>query len=170
MESWSPPEQAASSAGPDRFPTAGVNSLASVWVRAGARFIDTVLLAIPVALALTISVAASGTESTEEVTIPVWTIATWFGLTFLYETIGTTLWGQTIGKLICGVRVARIDNGRCPLWWQAGIRVAIPGVVGSVAHPLASFVVMGLYVAAAFDALRRTVPDRAAGTVVVRSR
>lgn len=170
MESWTPPERTAFPTTPDSFPASGVNSLAPIWVRGAARVLDGVLLAVPILIVTAISLAASGTEPGDDISLPIGVVAGSFALSFVYETLGVTLWGQTLGKLVCGVRVARQDNGRCPVWWQAGIRVALPGVVGAIVHPLASLVTVGLFAAAIFDPLRRTVPDRAAGTVVVRAR
>src|SRR5690606_31735966 len=99
-----------------------------------------------------------------------WVTGTVFVVQFVYETVCVTLWGQTLGKLVCGVRVARLVNGRCPLWWEAGLRVALPGVVGAIPHPAALAASIAIYAVAVVDPLRRTLADRAAGTVVVRAR
>jgi uncharacterized RDD family membrane protein YckC len=88
----------------------------------------------------------------------------------IYETICVSLWGQTVGKLIMGIRVARQVNGRCPLWWESALRIGFPAVIAAIPLPFAGAVVMGLYLTAGFDPMRRNVPDRAAGTVVVRAR
>ena len=68
------------------------------------------------------------------------------------------------------MRVVRLVNGRCPLWWEAAIRIALPGAVAVIPDPLAKAVALALYGVAVADPMRRNVPDRAAGTVVVRSR
>jgi uncharacterized RDD family membrane protein YckC len=158
----------------DAFPAAGVNALASISSRAAARIIDTIVVLVPtsvvvliVALA-TVGVDADAMQDSDGVVA--WTTGTTFVLQFLYETVAITLWGQTLGKLVLGVRVARLANGRCPLWWESGIRVALPSLVWAIPHPVAQLAALGLYLVAMFDPLRRTVPDRAAGTVVVRAR
>lgn len=162
---------------PRAFPATGVNSLATVPRRWLARVVDAVLVGLPVLVvsSVVLVVQAAGDPSSDpaEAVGPTAQAVTWaaaVAVAVLYETVAITLWGQTLGKLLLGVRVARQVNGRCPLWWEAALRIALPGVVATVPHPLAKMAAMALYVAAMFDPLRRGVPDRAAGTVVVRSR
>jgi uncharacterized RDD family membrane protein YckC len=163
-------------AGPDAFPRTGVNSLASYESRAFARLLDASLLGIPYFFVVLV-IAAVSTDTTAQTEPVEWTGPLWltvFGpliaLFVVYETVCVTLWGQTLGKLALGVRVARQVNGRCPLWWQSFLRVGIVGVVLLIPFVPVLFVASGLYMAAGFDPLHRNVPDRAAGTVVVRTR
>lgn len=175
-DEWHPPSSAVMPVGPQSFPDAGVNSLAPIGLRAAARAIDWALISIPsfvvftIAALTTVGLDADAEAMAADVTLALWFTASAFLFGFVYETVCLTLWGQTLGKLVLGLRVARQANGRCPLWWEAGIRVALPGVVSAVPHPAAPVGALVLYVAASFDPMRRTVPDRAAGTVVVRSR
>jgi uncharacterized RDD family membrane protein YckC len=174
IDEWHPPTQAQHPEGPDAFPAAGVNSLAAIWTRAIARSIDTVIVMIPALVVLSVVAVASGPGGSDEVeaspALQASVTGTIFLVSFLYETIGVTVWGQTLGKLLCGIRVARLLNGRCPLWWEAGLRVALPGVVAAVPHPAALAASLAIYAVALFDPMRRTLADRAAGTVVVRAR
>ncbi|HYI61183.1 MAG TPA: RDD family protein [Acidimicrobiales bacterium] len=163
--------------GPQSFPAAGANSLATISRRWLARGVDAVLIGVPVLLATSVVLVlqAAGDPSAEpaDAAGPTAQAVTWGALVavaVLYETVTVTLWGQTLGKLLLGIRVARQVNGRCPLWWEAAVRIALPGVVATVPHPLAKAAAMALYAAAMFDPLRRGVADRAAGTVVVRTR
>lgn len=162
--------------GSDAFPARGVNSLASVGARGVARSIDLLLLAVPVIIGYTIAaVIASGGSPDPETTLASESAAAWIwgsaiALAVVYETICVTLWGQTLGKAIMGLRVVRLANGRCPLWWEAAIRIGLPGAVAVIPFPLAKGVAVALYGVAAADVMRRNVPDRAAGTVVVRAR
>jgi len=163
----------------DRFPARGVNSLAPMGPRALARAFDAPLLAVPYLVITIVAMMAVtgfdvdataddlGLSTTQQYLL---LIGPAVALVVVYETICTTLWGQTAGKVVAGVRVARLGNGRCPLWWESAIRIALPGLVALVPHGLALFVAVCLYLAAGFDPLGRSVPDRAAGTVVVRAR
>ena len=162
--------------GPDSFPRRGVNSLASLEGRAVARLLDALLLGIPyfVVAAVVAAVLAGSEPATEpvEMTGRLWlaVFGPLVGLFVVYETVCVWLWGQTVGKLALGVRVARQVNGRCPLWWEAFLRVGIVGLVLLIPFMPVVFVASGLYMVAGFDEMRRNVPDRAAGTVVVRAR
>lgn len=162
--------------GPESFPARGVNSLASVGSRGLARLLDLAVLGVPLTVAYTIAaLIASGGAPDPETTLAsqsayVWMWGSAIALAVVYETICVTLWGQTLGKLVVGVRVVRLANGRCPLWWESAIRIALPGAVAVIPSPLAKAAAVALYVVAVSDPIRRNVPDRAAGTVVVRSR
>lgn len=178
-DEWHPPAVEAFPTRPESFPAAGVNSLAPIASRALARLIDAVLVSLPtlaVVFAYVALVAGldADTEEIEEVAgdaaLLGWTIGVAFASAVLYETLCIARWGQTLGKLIFRIRVARQANGRCPQWWEAAIRVALPGVVAAIPHPAARAASLVLYGVAIFDPLRRSLPDRAAGTVVVRAR
>ncbi len=163
--------------GPQSFPATGVNALATIMRRWLARAVDAVIVGVPVLLVtsvvLVVRAAGEPGADTADAASGTAQAATWAALVLMavvYETVTITFWGQTIGKFLLGIRVARQVNGRCPLWWEAALRIAVPGVVATIPHPLAKVVAMGLYMTAMFDPLRRGVPDRAAGTVVVRSR
>lgn len=161
---------------PGAFPRAGVNSLAPTATRGLARLFDALVLAVPYLLVLSVIVAAiTGGDPSEltdlgETRIWILYVGPAVTLTIVYETICTTLWGQTVGKLVFGIRVARLGNGRCPLWWESALRITLPGAVAIIPHVAALAAAISLYVVAGFDPIRRSVPDRAAGTVVVRAR
>jgi uncharacterized RDD family membrane protein YckC len=174
IDEWHPPTQAHHPDGPEAFPARGVNSLATLWTRAVARSFDAVLVLLPALVVFSIVALATGTTGPQEAEDSSLLAASFTGsifvVSFLYETISIYLWGQTAGKALCGIRVARLVNGRCPLWWEAGLRVALPGVVAAVPHPAALAAAAAIYLVAIFDPMRRTLADRAAGTVVVRAR
>jgi uncharacterized RDD family membrane protein YckC len=175
IDEWHPPSEAKMPTGPQAFPRTGVNSLATLGARGVARTIDAVLLGIPFSLiALLVMLLIDGGDPNEPMQQSPQTyiavLAPLLVLAVLYETIAVTLWGQTIGKLIMGIRVARQVNGRCPLWWESMLRIGLPAVVAAIPLPFAVAVAMGLYTTAGFDPMRRNITDRAAGTVVVRAR
>jgi len=178
IDEWHPPSQTPMPVGPQSFPRTGVNSLASLGARGLARTLDTLLIGIPYFTVVgTLMVVASGATSGDDAsTIEIGTdgwVAIWGPLAIIlvvYETVGVTLWGQTLGKAVVGIRVARQVNGRCPLWWEAALRIGVVSVVLVIPHQLALAVAMGLFTTAGFDPMRRNITDRAAGTVVVRAR
>jgi uncharacterized RDD family membrane protein YckC len=177
-EEWHPPVAEPFPSGPESFPATGVNSLATITSRWVARVVDSLLVAVPVGLATTVVIVAQAggdptaetatAESTATAQAVMWGAIV--ALAVVYETVAVARWGQTVGKALMGIRVARQVNGRCPVWWEAALRIGLPGVVAAIPHPLARVAAMAMFVVAMFDPLRRGLPDRAAGTVVVRSR
>lgn len=176
IDEWHPPTEPRMPVGPHSFPRTGVNSLATLGSRGVARTLDTLLIGIPYfsIVALVLMLADSGRTSDEAVEIGIqgW-VAIWGPLAAIlvvYETVAVALWGQTLGKLVVGIRVARQVNGRCPLWWEAAVRIGLVAVVLVIPHQLSLVVAMALFTTAGFDPMRRNITDRAAGTVVVRAR
>jgi uncharacterized RDD family membrane protein YckC len=86
----------------------------------------------------------------------------------LYETVLVRTTGQTVGKMLLGVRVARLTSGGRPDLSQSALRSLVPTSV--VAIPLAALCYPFFYLSAWFSPLRRDIPDHAGGTVVVRTR
>ena len=177
IDEWHPPSENPMPAGPQSFPRTGVNSLASLGARGVARTLDALVVAVPYSIVasivlLIVNGTDSGTTETMEPTARSYVVLVvpLLVLAVLYETVAVTLWGQTLGKLALGVRVARQVNGRCPLWWESALRIGLPAVVAAVPLPLALAVAIGLFTTAGFDPMRRNITDRAAGTVVVRAR
>lgn len=71
--------------------------------------------------------------------------------------------GQTPGKQLTGLRVYHLNNQRAASWGQMFVRQIVGGIVNSIFY-------IGLIVSIVFlftDPLRRTVPDRIAGTIVL---
>jgi uncharacterized RDD family membrane protein YckC len=178
IDEWHPPTQDPMPVGPQSFPRTGANSLATVGQRAFARSLDGLLLLGvwgPIALViLYVRTGGGDPQAAEEMAAPldyVWMVAPLVVLAVVYETICLSLWGQTLGKLAAGIRVARLVNGRCPLWWESALRIGLPGVVATVpAFGIAPAVALALFTTAGFDPMRRNLVDKAAGTVVVRAR
>lgn len=167
------PAHAPMPTGPDSFPATGPNALAKIPKRAFARLLDLAVIGFPLVIVVALVLLATGydpSEATDRETLPSWLTAAWFGTVFGYETIAVAWTGRTLGKLAMGIRVARLDNGRRPLWWQAGIRVALPAVIATVPHPLTQIMFIGIYVSSQFDSMGRGLHDKAAGTIVVTTR
>ena len=86
----------------------------------------------------------------------------------VYEVVPTALWGRTPGKAIVGTRVVRIGDDRPPGWKRAVLRWVLPALAFQI-HVVGWIVAILLRAVLVLDPLRRSVPDRLAGTIVVRA-
>ena len=71
--------------------------------------------------------------------------------------------GQTPGKKVMGLRTYHLQNQRAASWGQMFVRQIVGGIVNG-------FLYIGFIISVVFlftDPLRRTVPDRIAGTIVL---
>jgi uncharacterized RDD family membrane protein YckC len=159
------PDETPRPRGPDDFPSAGPNSLASIGQRAAARLLDTVLIGVPAVLVLLPFVTVEGNKVTS---IPGWAILPFVAMMVVYEVALETWLGQTLGKMLLGVRVARLVNGTGPDVSQVTLRALLPASV--LAIPFISVAYPFIYLTAGFSPMRRGVHDHAGGTVVVRTR
>jgi len=151
--------------GPDDFPSAGPNSLASLYQRAGARVVDTILIGVPAVLVILPFITVEGDKVTA---IPSWAILPFVVMMVVYEVVLETWLGQTLGKMLFGVRDARHVNGTGPDVSQVTLRALVPASV--LAIPLVRVLYPFVYLTAGFSPMRRGVHDHAGGTVVVRTR
>lgn len=166
-DDWYPPSTRTMPTEPADFPSSGRNSLALFAPRALARILDAALIGFPVLL---IGLATVLPSQGNEAELPRWTSAVWFVLVIVYETALVAWRGQTLGKLVMGVKVGRIDNGRPPPWWQAAIRIALPAAAAGLPFQWAIIAYSAIYSTVMWNPLRRGLHDQAAGTVVVASR
>ena len=82
--------------------------------------------------------------------------------------IGYLIWmliawgkGQTPGKQVMGMRIYHLENQRAASWGQMFMRQFVGGIVNGILY-------IGFIVSVVFlftDPMRRTVPDRIAGTI-----
>jgi uncharacterized RDD family membrane protein YckC len=159
------PEDAPRPREPGDFPPVGVNSLAGFWARAAARIFDVIIVGIPALLVVVPFVTIKNDKVTAT---PDWAVLPFIGLFAAYEIVLGSWTGQTLGKMLCGVRVAQLVNGRRPEVGQAALRALLPLTV--LAVPVLAFTWPLIYMTAIFSPLGRGVHDYAGGTVVVRSR
>lgn len=75
---------------------------------------------------------------------------------------------QTIGKALCGLRIARCDGRRPGLLRIVALRTLLPGVIALIPFLGLLFVIADF--AALFDDDRRSLHDHVADTRVVRAR
>jgi uncharacterized RDD family membrane protein YckC len=154
--------------GPESFPTTGPNALAKPWTRAAARVLDTVVVAAPFFFLVVVVLAITGGLSEDR--FPLWVRPLWAVLVVAYEAPLLAWRGQTVGKFVLGIKVARIDDGRPPQWAQAAMRIGLPAVLMSIPHPLGIVAASAVYFSSSWDPIGRGGHDKAAGTVVVASR
>jgi uncharacterized RDD family membrane protein YckC len=82
-----------------------------------------------------------------------------------YEVTMTALKGQTVGKMVMSIHVARADNGELPGWGKAVGRWALPTLLGLI--PLVGWIgTLLTYLSLTWDDRRQGWHDKAAGTVV----
>lgn len=153
-------------AGPADFPPVGPGSLASVWRRAWARLTDSALVDAPVLVATGL-VTGFGTLLTAA---PAWAVAVNLLIPAVYEVVFLAWRGQTVGKILWGVRVCRLADGGIPRPDRAAMRVALPAAVGLVGSWVLPGAFLVVYLAALWHPLRQGWHDRAADTVVVSVR
>jgi uncharacterized RDD family membrane protein YckC len=154
---------------PESFPTTGPGSLASIGQRAIARIIDTALVAVPLSI---VSIVWYTDRSDGELSIaaPIWVVALFFAIDLTYEVTMVHVWGRTLGKMLLGLRIVRLPDGDHPDWGQAGVRYLVPGVADAIPVWFSGLFAIGIYLTAMFDPVYRGVHDKAAGTLVLRTR
>ena len=87
----------------------------------------------------------------------------------IYETVMVAWRGQTLGKMLMGVRVARYSDGQTPIVTEAAVRYAVPTLPLYIPY-IGQIAWIGVYLSAIPNARKQGFHDKAAGTVVVRSR
>jgi uncharacterized RDD family membrane protein YckC len=152
-----------------------VRTLASPGARAGARVIDWVIIFIVSSIVSVVGLGgglAMGSTGSDA------GIAAMFGALFMtfitvgiiaigYEVTLVALKGQTVGKMVVGIRVARADNGDLPGWGPAAIRWALPGLVAFIIPVFGMLAALVVYLSFLWDDRRQGWHDKAAATVVV---
>ena len=75
--------------------------------------------------------------------------------------------GQTVGKKMLGIKIARADNTACSVWRIAGRRFLIPGLIGQI--PIAGLFFGFADILFIFRESRRCVHDLIADTIVIQA-
>ena len=147
-----------------------MRELANLGSRLGARILDWILVGVAIGILAVIGIVgalASGDEATFIMVV--------FGLAFsvvvitlLYEMTMIALRGQTVGKMMVGVKVVRAADGDLPGWGKSIGRWLIlvaPGMI-PVGGLLLTLLV---YLSPTFDDRRQGWHDKAVATVVVKA-
>jgi len=141
--------------------------LASLGRRAGGIIIDQALIAAPVFGGFYLAGFNPADALAEGRSIWFTIAITTLGLA--YETVGVWRWGRTLGKLITGTRVVRVEDGGGLGFTRAFQRSLVPTTVSAIPQ-VGMFFGIGIYVWAFFDPLRQGIHDKAAASIVVFSR
>ena len=89
-------------------------------------------------------------------------------VTLLYETTMIAMRGQTVGKMLTGVRVIRADDGGLPGWGKSIGRwlvLTLPSQIPGIGW----IVTLLVYLSPTWDDRRQGWHDKAVATVVVRA-
>ncbi|MDE3721747.1 RDD family protein [Nocardiopsis sp. N85] len=146
---------------------------ASFGRRLSARLIDYVLVvfaatAFFVFMALVI-LLITGDDESSDAQGEVWAWLFLFGwgvLLFFYDWLYLVTWGRTLGKMMLGIKVVRMDGGRLTQGQAMG-RAAVFGLPQCL--PCVGHVFSGIESMAALGEDRRALHDRMSGTLVVRT-
>jgi uncharacterized RDD family membrane protein YckC len=156
----------------DRSPVYGVGAaqtdlLATIGRRVGARLLDGVIVGLP--LTILVFAVSDVDQAKSTVHTPLWAQLLAAAVAAVYEVVLIRLWGQTVGKRMLGIRVARITDGAVPDWTASAVRYLLPVLPLLLPIPGIFVLSMVIYLAAVVDPLRRGWHDRAAGTIVVKA-
>lgn len=132
--------------------------------RLAARIIDGFVIGIPV----TLNKRSNWKSPTDEGWIIDFTL---FSLIFLaiwviYEVMLVAMKGQTLGKMLIGITVLRVDNGLVPGWKRSSKRWALPYLLFLIPYA-GIFLALLCYSSLLWARNRRGWHDRFAGTCVV---
>lgn len=152
--------------------------LAGPGARLGARILDILIVGVAVLVLIILGALAlfgvdSGDSATDEaetaavvIVLGVVALAAVIGL--LYEVVLIAVRGQTLGKMMTGIKVVRADNGLVPGWGKSIGRWIIPTVVAFI--PAVGWLLSLLvYLSLLWDSARQGWHDKAAGTLVVKA-
>ncbi|PSK87371.1 putative RDD family membrane protein YckC [Murinocardiopsis flavida] len=150
-------------------------------IRLGARAIDTVVITILafafffgvlVFLLLTVPGASEDDHDFSDQFYDAWAylfLFGWGGLIFLYDWLCHAGWGRTIGKVIVGIRVVKVDGSTRLSQGTALVRAALFGLPQSLLCVGTVFTVIDCAWPLS-DARQQSLHDKAAKTVVVHTR
>ncbi|NOV00342.1 RDD family protein [Paenibacillus planticolens] len=130
-------------------------SYAGFWIRFVALLIDTIALQ-------TVFVILSLVTGTSPLKPPASLSIIEYVIALIYYVTLTVYFGQTLGKMILGVRVVRNDGK--PLSWGA---VLLREIVGKF---VSGIILLIGYIIAGMDSEKRALHDRMAGTRVVKKK
>lgn len=131
-----------------------VNDPAGFWIRFGAAILDGIIIGIPIALIAYILTGKSDGYLAD-------------ALSFLYGLLTPVFWnGYTVGKRICGIRIAKVSDGMPPGIGTMLLRNVVAAIVYAITFGIA-LIVSAIMVGVRDD--KRSIHDFIAGTEVVRS-
>jgi uncharacterized RDD family membrane protein YckC len=157
-------------------------------MRFAAAFIDTIIMSFPLfiitylySMSLTPQQQLDLVTNPNGSTLPNWASLIWYTLYLIYCVILTTKRGQTVGKMILGIKVITKDGNK-PDWntslirnlfgysWVLGAILLTTNTVFTLLGFILQIMVMLGFAIAGMDLKRQGWHDKLAGTLVVRKR
>lgn len=140
----------------------------SFGLRFAAWLLDNLIIGVPLAIALFVTVDWDAIDSGDVLEIPAWYYLAVSALGLAYHTLMVGRWGRTVGKMATGITVVRASDGSAPGYDVAGVR-ALVLLLNNIPYLSLGAVVLIVSVIMMFSSPRRqALHDRAAGTMVVR--
>lgn len=142
----------------------GINH-APVWKRAVAHYIDLLIISIPLCIFIILIYMAMGPTEENHRLLARYDMMTrpflplWLLFAFFYFVLPEAGWGATAGKYFLGIRVAKVDGGKC------GFRAALVRNILRIIDGLFGYLVGLLFVFT--SPARQRLGDKLAGTVVI---
>ncbi len=131
----------------------------SVWPRAGAVIIDSIILGVVLGiLGFIIGLASQNAQGTQGALGVVYLLA--FIISFGYFIVMEAMWGATLGKMLLGLRVVKTDGS--PISWSESVIRNLLRIIDGLFYYLVGAILIWT------SPLRQRLGDRAAKTVVVR--
>ncbi len=158
------------------LPSTGPGAIASGLARGVALAVDLILLGL-ILSATVLSGDVHTKGKTQTLNVPVSHAIIVWAVTAVYLGLFVMLRGTTIGGALMGVKVVRYLDGAAVPPYQAFVRaviatlpelisIAVPSSVGAYI----GFLQLAVWLSIFFDPLLRSIYDKAAGTIVLRTR
>ncbi len=131
------------------------NGNAGFWIRLGASLLDSLIIALPVALCFML---VTGKDFGDD----------YFSnaLTFLYSLLVPVFWnGYTVGKRICGIRIVKVSDGQPPGIGTMLLRTVVACIIYAITFGIGA-IASAIMVGVRED--KRSLHDFIAGTEVIK--
>ncbi len=150
--------------------------LAGLGSRLGARILDAIIVGVGIGILVVIGVGGIVMSSLSDddaavfafIALALGAVLLFLLVTLLYEVTMIALRGQTVGKMITGVRVVSTDNGGIPGWGKAIGRWLILNLPAAIPN-VGLLAVLLVYLSPTWDKKRQGWHDKVVSTVVVRA-
>jgi len=145
-----------------------------LWIRFGARFIDSFVLAVPFLILAAVLIpnllrTRSQPPNSAFAAVGLTFIAVGFLAMISYEVLMLRYWGATVGKMACGLKVVRSD-GRSLGWGVSFGRFFMWNIVTSGIPYLNLILMLVSGIMAGTDVEKRALHDRVCDTRVIYKR
>lgn len=150
------------------LPDKGAGSPAPWGLRAAARLLD--LFVIYELWNLLILVLGIERGANSQMPVDLWARLLFPVMFIVYETVTIATFGQTLGKLICRVKVVQWSDGQPPSPLESTIRAIVPGVfllIAFIGGPFfyAAGIAVVVYLTSVADSLYRGIHEKASNTI-----